>query len=92
MKKVNIFYGDKVNKKPKPKTKYISLDKVEIKETVFDSYLCGSRGWEEGLLRPDFFDKVVYLGKSERDGGDMFACYKDEDIIIYKGIKGNEFN
>ena len=72
-------------------TKYISLESKEIKKTILTTCLCGS-GWI--ILPPDMdpekFDKVVYLGKCCCDG-DMFVCYKDATINIYKGIKGDEF-
>ena len=71
-------------------TKYISLESKEIKKTVFTAYLCGLRGWMSSPLKPEDFDKVVYLGKCCCDG-DMFVCYKDATINIYKGIKGDEF-
>ena len=71
-------------------TKYISLEPKEIKKTILTTYLCGPRGWTSGGLKPEYFDKVVYLGNCNADG-DMFACYKDDTINIYKGIKGDEF-
>ena len=73
-------------------TKYISLETKEkkIEKTIFTAYLCGIDGWELSSLNPEDFDKVVYLGKCDEDG-DMFAGYKDEEISIYRGIKGDEF-
>lgn len=74
-------------------TKYISLEQKEVKEikkTIFTKYLCGIQGWVEGSLNPEDFSKVVYLGNCFCDG-DMFACYRQDTIHIYKGIKGDEF-
>ena len=71
-------------------TKYISLESKEIKKTVFTAYLWGLSGWMPSSRTPEFFDKVVYLGKCGEDG-DMFACYTDATINIYRGIKGDEF-
>jgi hypothetical protein len=74
-------------------TKYISLEpkeQKEIKKTVLIKYLNGIGGWIHALNTPESFDKVVYLGNCDVDG-DMFACYKDNTINIYKGIKGDEF-
>ena len=73
-------------------TKYISLETKEkkIKKTVFTKYLCGIGGWIHALKTPKSFDKVVYLGNCDADG-DMFACYTQDVIHIYKGIKGDEF-
>ena len=73
-------------------TKYINLESKEPKKTILTAYLCGSRGWTSTYIlnNPEYFSKVVYLGKCNADG-DMFACYKDDTINIYKGIKGDEF-
>ena len=74
-------------------TKYISLEtkkQKEIKKTIFTAYFNGIGGWMHALNTPESFDKVVYLGNCNADG-DMFACYKDDTINIYKGIKGDEF-
>lgn len=74
-------------------TKYINLEEKEIKtktKTVFTKYLCGINRWITSSSNPEDFDKVVYLGKCCCDG-DMFACYIDATINIYRGIKGDEF-
>jgi hypothetical protein len=74
-------------------TKYINLEEKEnkkIKKTIFTAYLNGIGGWMHALNTPESFDKIVYLGNCNADG-DMFACYKDNTINIYKGMKGDEF-
>ena len=73
-------------------TKYISLEQKEKrnKKTTFEQYLNGVGGWIYAVKTPEDFDKVVYLGNCDIDG-DMFACYKQDVIQIYKGIKGDEF-
>ena len=74
-------------------TKFISIEKdtKEKKETVFTHYLCDDEGWTDCSMIVNDFDKVVYLGK-DKGSGDVFACYKDNFIMIYKGTKGDEFN
>jgi hypothetical protein len=70
-------------------TKYINLETKENK-TVFTKYLCSDYGWRPSMLTPEYFSKIVYLGNCSADG-DMFACYNQDTIHIYRGIKGDEF-
>ncbi len=71
-------------------TMYINLEEKPTIKTVFTHYLSTERGWAHSICTPKEYYKVVYLGNSHCDG-DMFACYRGNEIIIYKGIKGDEF-
>jgi len=75
------------------KTKFISIEgkQKESRKTVFTKCLDASHGWEKTIHKPTDFGKVVYLGKCDVDG-DMFAAYDDNFVIIFKGVKGSEFD
>jgi putative sterol carrier protein len=68
----------------------ISTEKKEKKETVFTHEL-SPNCWGKTEIKPSNFRKVLYIGNCRIDG-DMFAAYINRKIIIYKGIKGDEFN
>lgn len=79
--------------KPKPMKKVIFIEqpKEETKKPVeFTHYLSPYRGWEVetntiSRLNPNYYFKIVYLGKCDVDG-DMFAAISDGGCIeIYKG-------
>lgn len=74
-------------------TKFIdcSEEPKEVKETVFTHYLDEKHGWRETDDSPKAYEKVIYLGKCRQDG-DMFSAYSHGSIVIFKGIKGDEFN
>ena len=75
-------------------TKFISVEEKpqkKKKETVFTKVLNELNDWEDTKDTPKDFDTVLYLGKCKVDG-DMFACYGDSFICIFKGVKGDEFN
>jgi hypothetical protein len=65
-------------------------EKKEKKETVF-THEISINGWIKTEIKITIFRKVLYIGNCRIDG-DMFAAYIDRKIIIYKGIKGDEFN
>lgn len=79
-------------------TKYIDITKQEVeqpepKKTVF-THIFGrqSGGWHESEYHPEFYMKVLYLGNCATDG-DMFIAYSMTGcILLFKGIKGDEFN
>ena len=74
-------------------TEYINLETKEnkkITKTVFTDYFCNIDGWKPSVLTPEYFSKIVYLGNCGIKGN-MFACYHQGAINIYKGIKGDEF-
>ena len=71
-------------------TKFINLSKEESKKTVFTDYLDPKDGWYPTESKSNEFKKVVYLGNCKSDG-DMFVCYFEEYINIYKGVVGDEF-
>ena len=78
-------------------TKYINLEEPSKRKekTIFTHFLNGNvkGGWAkigEGEFNSIYYEKVVYLGNCIIDG-DMFACYREDAIIILKGIKGTEF-
>lgn len=63
----------------------------EKKETIFTHYLTDNSGWYTIDTKPTDCQKVIYLGK-DRVNMDMFACYMGNgEIIIHKGVKGDEF-
>jgi hypothetical protein len=78
-------------------TKYINLEQPSERreKTIFTHYLNGNvkGGWikiEGQEFNSVKYEKVIYLGNCIIDG-DMFACYKDDAIMILKGLKGSEF-
>lgn len=74
-------------------TQFINADQLfkSDTETKFTHEL-EATGWEEcDCTNPKNFSRVTYLGHCAVDG-DMFACYADNYISIFKGIKGLEFN
>ena len=71
-------------------TKFINLEGNIKKETTFTHIFRADVGWVSAINMPNYYDKVVYLGNCSFDG-DMFACYKDDHINIYKGRVGSEF-
>jgi len=74
-------------------TKFINCSeeaKETKKETMFTHQLNAS-GFSKVYVDLKSFEKIIYLGKCSLDG-DMFACYEDNYIDIYKGIKGDEFD
>lgn len=82
------------NEKETMKKKFIDISetsKPEKKETVFTHYLNNNTGWQQTKIKPEQVTKVYYLGKCENDV-DIFAVCYDEEMIVYKGIKGDEFN
>jgi len=49
------------------------------------TYIHGLKGWvESNRIKPNMFQKIVYLGKC-LDDGDMFAGYENDCIEILKG-------
>lgn len=74
-------------------TKFIDVsgEKKEETKTVFTHYLYGNNGWEETVTEPKDLKEVKYLGRCEVDG-DIFSCLSDNNILIFKGTKGSEFN
>ncbi|RUP37025.1 MAG: hypothetical protein EKK63_15760 [Acinetobacter sp.] len=83
-------------------TKYIDITKfpydseVEPKKTVFTHYLDEKQGWEkpdseEIAIFLENAKRIVYLGECSSDG-DMFALTSSVGtIVIFKGLKGDEF-
>ena len=55
-----------------------------LKPIEFTDYLSNDIGWttEKGTI--DGYNKIVYLGKCKVDG-DMFAGYRENRILIFKG-------
>ena len=63
----------------------------ESKKTELTHFLHTDYGWtKETNTDISKFEVIKYLGNCKLDG-DMFAAYQDGYIVIYKGIKGNEF-
>ena len=75
------------------KTKFVSVEDTQKvkKETVFTHCYTSAAGWQTALSNPEKYSKVLYLGNDD-DEGDMFAAYEDGYIVIFKGLKGDEFN
>ncbi len=48
------------------------------------THCLGERGWTGATRKPWEFNKIVHLGKCNKDG-DMFAAYEGNYISIYKG-------
>lgn len=74
-------------------TKFLTVQEnvqKEKKETVL-THIQNGKGWEITKLKASSFDEVLYLGYCNIDG-DIFSCYSDGVIDIFKGIKGDEFN
>lgn len=77
-------------------TKYIDttkqeFEKPEPKKTVFN-YCLGYNEKINATCNPEEFLKVLYLGRCKADG-DIFAAYHENgNIMVYSGIKGDEFN
>lgn len=46
--------------------------------------LTSNLGWRGTVFHSCVFEKIVYLGNCQYDG-DMFACYIDGVISVYKG-------
>lgn len=72
-------------------TEFTNPFKEKKIETQFTHVMNQYNGWQETKTLPHYFDKVLYLGVSKSEG-DIFACYKDGIIGIYKGVKGSEFD
>lgn len=59
--------------------------KEEKKPVEFTHFLDGDHGWTRIDTKPSMYEKIIYLGKCNKDG-DMFAVYSAYDeIIIFKG-------
>ena len=62
--------------------------KEESKGVEFTHYQHKDNGWNVNIYPTNHFEKVVYLGKCAQDG-DLFACYANNRIDIYKGNLNN---
>lgn len=63
---------------------YIEKEKKTKKHVEFTHCYDGSSGYIEALEQPSDYEKVIYLGNCRVDG-DIFACYKEGYLEIYKG-------
>ena len=73
-------------------TKFIDVSKeinTEKEETVFTLVLIDDK-FIKANDQPYNYDKVIYLGTKYEE--DYFAAYNNDGFMIYKGIKGTEFN
>ena len=74
----------------------MSLDKpqVEKKQTIFTYYLNEDRIIEENHSNnPSNWDNVLHIG-TDKSYGDVFKVWdngKENNFIIYFGVKGDEF-
>ena len=73
--------------------KYKSIVEIEPNSKTVYNYMMTSNGWQKCDINMGKVKEIVYLGKC-RFEGDLFAVYYKEHnvILIWKGIKGHEFN
>ena len=58
-------------------------EEKELKPIEFTHYFSDS-GRKKAENKPNYFNKIVYLGKCDSDG-ELFAAYINDFITIYKG-------
>jgi|694.fasta_scaffold28097_18 hypothetical protein len=78
----------------KTEIQYQTIVNIEYNsKTIFNEFLNLDGNWQTKEITLDKVEKIVYLGKC-RFNGDLFCVYYNEPnvILIWKGIKGNEFN
>lgn len=78
-------------------TKYIDTTKQEVekpepKKTVFTYHLSPKCGWVVAQMAPDAFLEVKFIHNCQRDGDMFSALSRNGSVLIFKGIKGDEFN
>ena len=89
-----MYIGCSIYKVKKEKLKimgtvYNSIEQ-KGKETVFEFYYDRS-GKQKTSAEPDFFKTVTYLGFCNHELKDVFSAEDDSCIIVFYGIKGEEF-
>lgn len=76
--------------------KFIDATKIGSKEesgkkTVL-THTLSRIGWGKCVnIDIERLDKIFYLGNCDVDG-DMFAGHRNGTVLIYKGVKGSEFD